>query len=156
MRAGRLRHRVTIQRRVESRNSFGEQIATWEDVAYNVPASVEPLQGREYFAAAQVQSTVEVRIRLRYMPGIRTTMRVLHAVEVVGSPQAVRYYNIEAVLNIDERNRELNLMCSARDDDGFRSEREPSIDAGETPDVLALDGLSGLLEIESGGGLTLE
>ncbi|MGE5553300.1 MAG: phage head closure protein [Betaproteobacteria bacterium] len=103
MRAGELRHRVTIQQLVESQNEYGE-IATTPQTLAAVWGAVEDLSGREYFAAQQVSAEVSTRIRIRYRGG------------VVPKMQAVangRTYDILAVLDPDGRRRELHLMCKA-------------------------------------------
>lgn len=101
MRAGQLRHRVTIQEPVEARNGYNEAITTWAPVA-TVWASVEPLSGREFFAAEHVQSEITHRVRLRWRPGIAPTMRVLFG---------GRHLMIEAVINYRELGTEMHLMC---------------------------------------------
>lgn len=101
MQAGKLRHRITIQEPVVARNGFNEAITTWSAVA-TVWASVEPLSGREFFAAEHVQSEITHRIRVRYRAGIAPTMRVVFN---------GRYLMIESVINYGERNTDLQLMC---------------------------------------------
>lgn len=101
MQAGRLRHRVTIQQPVETRNAFGEAIKTWSTVA-TIYASVEPLSGREMFDAEQVQSEISHRVRLRYRSGLTTRMRLLYGSRVL---------HIQAVIDVKERHQELQLMC---------------------------------------------
>lgn len=76
--ARRLRHRVTIQRAVETQNpSNGESILTWityaDRWAEYVASSV-----REFIAAASYQSEVKGRFVFRADPGITAGMRVLH------------------------------------------------------------------------------
>jgi SPP1 family predicted phage head-tail adaptor len=101
MQAGKLRHRVTIQQATETRNTLGEAIKTWSTVA-TVYASVEPIRGREFFAAEQVQSEISHRVRMRYRSGLAPRMRLLY-----GS----RMLQIEAVIDVEERHRETQLMC---------------------------------------------
>ena len=101
MQAGRLRHRITIQEPVTARNSYGEAITTWTAVA-TVWASVEPLSGREFFAAEHVQSEVTHRVRMRWQSGITPDMRVLFDGRVL---------TIDAVINYGERRTDLQLMC---------------------------------------------
>lgn len=101
MRAGRLRHRVTIQSATTTVDSFGQPIETWGTFA-TVWAAVEPLSGREYFDAQQVQSEVSYRVRIRHLSGVVPTMRVSYD---------SRTLEVLAVLNIDERDREMHLMC---------------------------------------------
>lgn len=118
MEAGRLRHRVTLQRRVEAQGATGAVTWTWQDED-TVWAAVEPIQGREFFGAAQVQAEVTTRIRIRYRPNIDAKMRVKFVTDP-GSPGAVKYYGIEAVIHVRERRRELQLMCRERDAEGWR------------------------------------
>lgn len=101
MRAGRLRKRVTIQAKTVVRDGYGGETVNWSDMA-TIWASVEPLNGREYFAAQQEHAEVTTRIRMRYRKAITTSNRITHA---------NRVYNIHEVINPDMRNRELVLMC---------------------------------------------
>lgn len=101
MNAGKLRHRVTIQSPVETQNTYGEAEVRWQDVA-TVWAMVEPLRGREYFASKQMVSEIETRVVIRYMAGITAKMKIVHGADE---------YLIETIINVLERNRELQLMC---------------------------------------------
>lgn len=118
MRAGRLRNKVTLQRRAETRNAVGEIEVAYVDVL-DAWASIEPILGREYFAAQQVQADVTTRIRVRYMPEAQPTMRIKF-VSDYGSPEVVDYYDIEGVQPVNERRQETILMCRKRYVDGFR------------------------------------
>ena len=102
MRSGMLRHRVTIEQKVPTRDTFGGEVETWTLVA-TVWASVEPLQGREYLAARQLQAELTTRIRIRRRTGILPQMRV-----VWGS----HTYDIQAVIEPESGRRELQLMCT--------------------------------------------
>lgn len=103
MNPGRLNKRVKIQRPVyNTAAGSGEQsILRWDNVA-EVWATVEPFSGREYFAAAQTQSSVTHKITIRYRSGIDQTMRVLFK---------ERQFYIESVINPNERNEFLQLVC---------------------------------------------
>ena len=100
MRAGMLRHRVTLQRFQQGQDAYGGPVETWEDVA-TVWASLEAMSGREFFASQQAQSEVTQRIRIRYRADVTADMRVIHNGKV---------FNIVAPLP-DNRGRELVLMC---------------------------------------------
>ncbi|HMU15816.1 MAG TPA: phage head closure protein [Thauera aminoaromatica] len=114
---GRLRHRIRLQRRVESQGPTGEVTWSWTDVA-EVWASIEPIAGREYFAAAQVQSEVTTRIRLRHRPDLTAKLRVVFVSEP-GSPGLVHVYDVLSVINWQERDREVHLMCRLKPAEGF-------------------------------------
>ena len=73
---GRLRERVTIQQATETRNRLGESVASWSTFAERW-ASVEGLSGREVLQAGQQQTEVTHRVRLRYVTGLKATMRIL-------------------------------------------------------------------------------
>jgi SPP1 family predicted phage head-tail adaptor len=102
MRGGSLRHRIVVERPVEAQAADGSIVTTWETFA-TAWASIEPLVGREYFAQQREQATVSHKIRMRYLPGITHKIRL-----VWGS----RAFEIESVLNVAERNRELVLMAN--------------------------------------------
>lgn len=101
MRAGDLRNRIKIQQKSVTRDTFGGETVTWTDVV-TVWAAIEPISGREYYAAQQVQAEASTRIRIRYYAGITTSMRVLWG---------TRYFDILSVIDIQERGREIHLMC---------------------------------------------
>ncbi len=72
---GKLRHRVTIEQVSESQDADGSVIEIWSAYAV-VQASIEPMSGREYFAAQSTQADVTHRISLRYLSGVTPKMRV--------------------------------------------------------------------------------
>lgn len=110
MKAGSLRHRITIQKPVSGQNpDTGATTTTWEEVA-QVWASVEPLSVREFIAAKAGQSEVTARIVMRYRSGIDATMRILFRGQI---------YNIEGVLPDPKSGREyLTLPVSMGVDQG--------------------------------------
>lgn len=75
--AGRLRHRVTIEQKVTTRDpDTGAPITAWQTWAANVAAEVAPLSVKEFLAAQQLQSEVSARITIRYRSGVLATMRI--------------------------------------------------------------------------------
>lgn len=106
--AGDLCERITLQQRAAGVDSLGQESTTWSAVA-TVWARVEPLRGREFFAAGQVQSPVDARITIRHRAGVLPSMRALH-----GSQP----YDITAVVDVDARGHTLELMCVAGVRDG--------------------------------------
>lgn len=101
MEAGKLRHRVTIQSKSATQNSYGEEVITWSTLA-TVWAAVEPLSGREWLEGRQVTAEVTTRIRIRRRGDVTPEMRVVY-----GS----KTYDIMAVIEIEEQRREEHLMC---------------------------------------------
>ena len=102
MKAGELRHRVTLQSPTETLNSINEVVPTWTDVA-TVWAAVEPNTGTWVFQAKQANSNVKGRVRMRYRSDIQSNWRIKF-----GS----RYLTIESILNPNERNIETVVLYS--------------------------------------------
>lgn len=124
MHAGRLKHKVAIQRRLESDGTTGQVEERYEDWI-NVRAAIDPISGREFFAAAQVQAEITTKITIRYRAGVHETMRVVHTRQY-GSPTLVDVYDIAAPpIDRESRHEWLELMCVKRSAEGFRSEGSP-------------------------------
>lgn len=104
MQAGRLDQRVTIERATITQDDWGQVTETWAPLA-TVWAAVEPLNGREFIAAASVQSEVTTRMRLRYRNDLASTDRITHEGTV---------YDIQAIINPRSGDAELVLMCEAK------------------------------------------
>ncbi len=102
LRAGRLRHYVTVEQSVSVPDSHGEPVLTWTPFARDVPAGIEPLQGREFLAAQKENVEVTHRVVLRWIAGVNATMRVVFNGRIL---------EITSALNRDERNEDLTLMC---------------------------------------------
>ena len=100
MRAGRLRNYITIQQPTETHDANLELILTWSTFT-QCWASIEPLIGREYWSARQILSEISGKIRMRYINGITTKMKVID-----GS----KSYDIEAVIDFENRHEELILL----------------------------------------------
>jgi SPP1 family predicted phage head-tail adaptor len=103
MRAGTLRHRITIQEKPTPtpRNAHGEEVFTWSDVATVWAAKVD-ISGREFMEARREGVQISTRFVIRYRSGLKETMRVTHD---------SRTYEIRAVLDPEGRRRELHLLC---------------------------------------------
>ncbi|HVL67197.1 MAG TPA: phage head closure protein [Vicinamibacterales bacterium] len=101
-RAGTYRHQITLQTLQASADSMGDGGA--ESVASSIAtrAAVEPLTGRERLRGEQTGAVHTHRVRMRYRPGVTVRTRVLFK---------GRRLDVHEVRNIEERNRELHLMC---------------------------------------------
>lgn len=90
MKAGKLKHRITIQKKTSSKTSTGSIKIKWEDVC-KVWASFEPSSVKEFLASQSIKSEVIAKIIIRYNKNlsIDSTMRVLYRDKV---------YNIVGVL----------------------------------------------------------
>ena len=101
MRAGQLRHYVALQRATVTRDAHGGTVHTWATYA-NVWAAIEPQSGDEPVTAEAPQAVTTHNVRIRYNSSVKPTDRLAHGSRVL---------EINAILNIDERNREMRLLC---------------------------------------------
>lgn len=101
MRAGLLRHRVTLYRPIETRTLAGESLIEWEE--YDIVwASVEPVSGGEEWLSSKARENIDVSIRMRYRPDVEAKHRAVHA--------GVNY-EITAIIIPDTRKIEMVLSC---------------------------------------------
>ena len=76
MRAGRLDRRITLQRKTQAENSFGEPVEAWVDMA-TVWAEKLPLRGSTAFAANQRLAEAETKWRIRYRQNLTPLDRII-------------------------------------------------------------------------------
>lgn len=103
MNIGKMRHRITFQQQKSDKDSLGSYSSEeedWEDVA-TVWAQISPISGKEYFSEMR-ENTVSHKIYCRYRSGISPKMRIKFK---------NRIFRIISVINWDERNEGLTLMC---------------------------------------------
>ena len=103
MKAGQLDQRVTVERYTSTEDELGQPIEAWAPL-FTCWAAVEPLNGREFFAASTTLSETTTRIRVRYRPDLTVIDRINHNGTL---------YDITAIINPKSGDRELVLMCKA-------------------------------------------
>lgn len=99
--AGRLRHRVEIQRAHDVQDAFGEPVKAWNTVA-TVWAAVEPMTGDERFRSDQETAERPVRILMRH----RADVTVKHRIKF-GS----RLFDVQSVTDPGFQAAMLELIC---------------------------------------------
>lgn len=102
--AGLLTHRVTIQSPSAARDAHGQRAEGWTDIA-TVWAQVQPLRGREFFAAGAMQSEASIKVRMRYRDDVTGAMRVLW--------RGVAHAIVVEPIDVDGARHTLELLCSA-------------------------------------------
>ncbi|MGA9851845.1 MAG: phage head closure protein [Gammaproteobacteria bacterium] len=102
--SGEMKRWITVQQTASSQNARGEEIPTWTTFAC-VWAKIVPLSGREFLAAQQVEATLTHTITIRYLAGLDPTMRIVYN---------GRYFDINQVININEEDRQMSLLCTER------------------------------------------
>lgn len=74
--AGKLRHRIRIERLLRYIDTHGDTMEEWTEVT-TVWAAIEPLSVREFTAAQAVQSQTTAKIVIRHRPGLLPTDRIV-------------------------------------------------------------------------------
>lgn len=75
LRAGSLRHRITIEEPIIEDGAFQKQ--SWRVYRENVPAKVTFLSAKEQVASGAEVSKVSARIQMRYDKNINAKMRII-------------------------------------------------------------------------------
>ena len=107
MNIGMKRKRVVLQSVTRAQDSFGDA-ADAATTLQTIWASVAPLKGDERSAAQVVHANVSHSVRFRWSSvaaGLKPDDRVM-----LGS----RVFDIVAVMNLLEENREIELLCTER------------------------------------------
>lgn len=105
MSIGQMRYRVNLLQPSTVRDTFGGRS---NPVAFATTyAKIEALQGKELYKAQEMVAEVSHRVTIRYQPGVVTK----YLVDFKG-----RIFSIEAIINVEERNRFLQLLCLERND----------------------------------------
>lgn len=109
MRAGRLRFRAAVERPVEAQNDLNEVEQTWECWKV-INVDIEPIRGSERYAMKQEKADVDIRITARASAtrGIAPKMRMVFYDH---GQQRRRYFDIESVIEVRERNVMTEIYC---------------------------------------------
>jgi len=105
VRAGTYRHRVILQKPVETEGDYGGTEPGYTAVA-TVWARVTPSAGKENYQARQVMSEISHEVRIRYRRDVSARWRLSFR---------GRTLMIESAINVEEANRELLLECRETD-----------------------------------------
>lgn len=100
MNASKMRHRITFVRPATDKDRLGGYEGDWVDVCATW-AQISPVSGKEYLSQVR-ETTVSHKIYCRYRPGITPRLRVRFG---------KRMFRILSVINWEERNEGLTLMC---------------------------------------------
>ena len=104
MRAGSLRNKVNIQTVTNAQSAVGDITKTWA-TSFTTWANIVPVNGNEYFDAAQTQSVVTHKMYMRYDS----------STAAITPDDRVNYssvnYNIESIIN-DSRKTMMTVMAT--------------------------------------------
>lgn len=102
--AGILDQRLTLQQRAAGQDALGDASGAWQDVA-TVWGGAQPIRGREFFAAGQMQAALDVKFTIRHRADVLPTWRVLWR----GVPHEIAAPPID----VSGRREYLELMCTS-------------------------------------------
>ena len=102
MRAGARRNLGTVQVNTPTVTTKGDRVDSWADV-FTDWCAVEPLTGREFYGAQQLNAEATTRITFTWRDGVTAKN---HRVIVGGQT-----FDILSAINLEMRNRDLQLMC---------------------------------------------
>jgi len=98
--AGMMRHNAAIQQYTDVADGGGGSARTWSNVIASQLGFLKPISGNERLHADQLEAVVTHKFLTRYTATIVPKMRLVYG---------GRNFNIRAVINIEERNRFLEL-----------------------------------------------
>jgi len=101
MRAGLLRHRITIQTVSETRDSYGDPVQTWSTYK-TVRAGKRNKSGKETEVNNVRNPQRMVEFMIHYVSGITNKMRIKHGDAI---------FNILFIDNVNELNRDMIITC---------------------------------------------
>lgn len=99
-----LKKRIVIEQLALAANDSGGQTETWSTFS-TVWASITPKIVKEVNFAQRIEPRVDHDIVIRYLANLTTKMRVKFG---------TRYFEIKAIINVDENNEWHKLLASER------------------------------------------
>lgn len=103
-----LRSKITIQHRVTGTDENGYPYEEWQNFVV-VWAAKRGLGGREYYAAAAVQSENDVVFTVRYN---QTTSQITPEMRIIEGTDTEKPYNIKSIVDKDGSKRWLEIRAS--------------------------------------------
>jgi len=101
MRAGKLRHLVTIVKANRTADNYGG-VTTADATHTTAWADISQINAQERFFGQQIYPTATHRIRVRHADGLQQNMEIKFG---------TRRFRILAISNLEERNRELEIIA---------------------------------------------
>lgn len=102
MNPGALSHLVRIEHQTSTKSAIGENLETWVTFASGW-AGIEHLSGTEGLNLRAAGSEITTRIRMRYIPGVKASMRIVYGTDI--------YNIVEPPTSPFEKKRELVMLC---------------------------------------------
>ena len=109
MKTPNLNRRIAIQTQSTTQDGFGQPQQTWT-TAYESWANIDVQQSQLIYSTAEFVSKVTHRITIRWTSSfiVQPNMRVQYSEATTGITHT---YNVEAVVNPQQRNVWLTILC---------------------------------------------
>jgi SPP1 family predicted phage head-tail adaptor len=110
MKIGTLNRRIQIQEPSTAQDGFGQQLQSGWATAYTCWAGIDIQNSQLIYSTSEFIEKVTFRITCRWTSSFtfQPNQRILYTEATTG---ITHIYEIQAVLNTEQRNRELTLMC---------------------------------------------
>lgn len=102
MKIAELRHQITIQEKVQTSDGMGG-FTEMLNTVHETWAAIWPVSAKETRENMRVEANVSHNIRIRYRSGISHAMTIVFG---------TRTFEIKGIVNIDERNIWLDMVCN--------------------------------------------
>lgn len=112
VRPGELRHQIAFQTRGLTQDAIGQQATTWTNYMTGVWSKIEALTGRELLVAQSAQNEFTHKISVRYSALLADPKKVAGMRVVWVNGGVTRYFDITTSMNIDERNRQIDILAA--------------------------------------------
>ena len=103
MRSSSLRHLISFQENSEIKNNLGEIEKAMVSLIPQEWVQIIPLKGEEKYQSKSLNTEVNHKIRMRYRTDLDSKMEIIFG---------ERVFKIDSIINLYERNRELQIMCT--------------------------------------------
>ena len=99
--AGKLIHKITIERETAVPDGYGGSTDTWS-THKSLKAFIKPISGRERLHSQRLEASMSHKVFIRFSGDIIASDRVNYN---------GRFFQIRAIVNIEERNKWIELTC---------------------------------------------
>ena len=110
MAVGRMQHRLQLQSKTATADGAGGTSGAFTTFA-TVFGRIEAQGGGERFFGDQIEPRTTHKITIRFRRDLKVTHRILYSFTVDGAKYS-RLFNINRILNIGERDKYLELVCT--------------------------------------------
>ena len=111
MRAGTLRHKISIQAQTDTSDGMGGYTTSFTDV-YSCRASIWTLNARERLDSMKLEVSADHRIRIRHPKAILEVTEKHRVKWLDPATGTTVYFNIISIINPDRRNKMLEMIVT--------------------------------------------